>query len=71
MILDVYYLYIYFHALDAIYKSSLVDGSGLDTKEQEKELKKIHEENLAMLSSMSKEEILKHQLELKSQLGKV
>ncbi|KAG8187093.1 hypothetical protein JTE90_023935 [Oedothorax gibbosus] len=53
---------------DAVCKSSLIDGSGLNNREQERELKKIHEENLSKLASMSKEEILKHQLELKSQL---
>ncbi|GFS54417.1 RNA polymerase II-associated protein 1, partial [Nephila pilipes] len=49
-------------------KCSIVDGSGLSNDEQDSELKKIHEENLAKISAMSKEEILHHQNQIKKHL---
>ncbi|GFS40381.1 RNA polymerase II-associated protein 1 [Trichonephila inaurata madagascariensis] len=47
---------------------SIVDGSGLSSDKQDIELKKIHEENLAKISTMSKEEIFHHQNQLKKYL---
>ncbi|XP_054707904.1 RNA polymerase II-associated protein 1-like [Uloborus diversus] len=44
--------------------SAIIDGSGLSSNKEE--IKKIHEENVATIASMSKEEILKHQEELKN-----
>lgn len=46
-------------------QSHIVDGSGLDSTE---ESKKIHEENLKKLKSMSKEEIEEHQTQILSHL---
>lgn len=57
--------------IEFVSASSLIDGSGLAPDEKEIERKKIHEENLAKLSSMSKEEILHHQEQLKNYLSKL
>lgn len=46
----------------------MIDGSGLEPKSRQKEILKIHEENLAKLSSMSEEEILRHQQQLQAML---
>lgn len=64
-------MYKLYHCLiDSVSSSSLIDGSGLASDQKEIEMKKIHEENLAKLSSMSKEEILHHQEQLKNYLSK-
>lgn len=56
--------------IESVSTPSLIDGSGLAPDEKEIEMKKIHEENLAKLSSMSKEEILHHQEQIKKYLSK-
>ncbi|KAF8794743.1 RNA polymerase II-associated protein 1 like protein [Argiope bruennichi] len=48
--------------------SILLDGSGLLSDRPELEIENIHKENLAKISSMSQEEILYHQNQLKKHL---
>ncbi|KFM72538.1 RNA polymerase II-associated protein 1, partial [Stegodyphus mimosarum] len=49
--------------------SILIDGSGLKAEEKDKEMQKIHDENMAKISAMSKDEILYHQEQLKNYLN--
>lgn len=48
----------------------LIDGSGLSNDGKDVEMKKIHKENIAKLSSMSKEEIQHHQEQLRNYLSR-